>query len=122
MIQIKNKLYFLPLFVMIFLGFFALININQIMAMDPNFAGTSSNQPFHQNLTIEEIIINLKQKIYDNATKITKINKELQGSISDDQKEKLSKLKENHKQLIDNQKEQLKTYKIFLQDLNDENN
>ncbi|MDV3166376.1 MAG: SVM family protein, partial ['Waltheria sp.' little leaf phytoplasma] len=32
MIQIKNKLYVLPLFVMIFLGFFALININQVMA------------------------------------------------------------------------------------------
>ncbi|MDV3189955.1 MAG: SVM family protein [Sweet potato little leaf phytoplasma] len=32
MMKIKNKLYFLPLFLMIFLGLFILININQVMA------------------------------------------------------------------------------------------
>ncbi|MDV3183177.1 MAG: effector protein, partial [Candidatus Phytoplasma australasiaticum] len=71
---------------------------------------------------IEENIINLKQKIYDNATEITKINKRLQGSITDDQKENLLKLKENCRQLIENQKEQLKLYKKLLNDLNYENN
>ncbi|MEZ0180473.1 hypothetical protein ['Camptotheca acuminata' phytoplasma] len=50
--------------------------------MDPNLAGTSSNQPVHQNLTIEEEIINSKQQIYANATEIANIDKELQGSIN----------------------------------------
>nr|BBF24900.1 phytoplasmal effector causing phyllody 1 [Candidatus Phytoplasma ziziphi] len=122
MMQIKNKLHLLPLFLMSFLGLFAFININPVMATDPKLPETSSRQPVNQNFTIEENIINLKQKIYDNATKITKIDKELQGSITDNQKENLLKLKENYKQLIDNQKEQLKTYKNLLNNLNDENN
>ncbi|MDV3182745.1 MAG: SVM family protein [Candidatus Phytoplasma australasiaticum] len=119
MMQIKNKLYFLPLFLMSFLGLFLLININSVMATDPKLPETSSRQPVHQNLTIEENIINLKQKIYNNATKIKNIDKELQGSITDNQKENFLKLKENYKQLIDNQKEQLKIYKNLLNDLND---
>ncbi|QTX02904.1 putative secreted protein, SAP54-like [Candidatus Phytoplasma luffae] len=119
---IKNKLHLLPFFLMSCLGLFILITINPVMAMDPNLPGTSSNQPAHQNFTIEENIINLKQKIYYNATKITNIDKALQGSITDDDKTNLLKLKENHKRLIDNQKEQLKTYKNLLKNLNDEDN
>ncbi|OOP60277.1 effector protein, partial [Candidatus Phytoplasma citri] len=97
---------------------------NPVMAMDPNLPGTSENQPPQQNLTIEENIINLKQKIYDNAKKITKINKILRGSfnITDDQKEILLKLQENSKQLVNNQKEQIKAYQILLKNLNDDNN
>ncbi|MDV3169099.1 MAG: SVM family protein, partial [Candidatus Phytoplasma australasiaticum] len=122
MMQIKNKIHFLPLFFISYLGLFLLINIHPVMAMDPKLPETSSRQPVYQNLTIEENIINLKQKIYDNATKITNIDKGLQESITDNQKENLLKLKENYKRLIDNQKEQLKTYKNLLNDLNDENN
>ncbi|MDV3179079.1 MAG: effector protein, partial [Candidatus Phytoplasma australasiaticum] len=96
--------------------------IHPVMAIVPKLPETSSRQPVYQNLTIEENIINLKQKIYDNATKITNIDKGLQESITDNQKENLLKLKENYKRLIDNQKEQLKTYKNLLNDLNDENN
>ncbi|MDV3166485.1 MAG: hypothetical protein Q8807_02260 ['Waltheria sp.' little leaf phytoplasma] len=66
------------------------------MATDPKFPETSSRQSVNQNFTIEENIINLKQKIYDNATKITNIDKELQGSITDNQKENLLKLKTEH--------------------------
>ncbi|MDV3176281.1 MAG: SVM family protein [Sweet potato little leaf phytoplasma] len=117
MMQIKNKLYLLPLCLISYLELFLLINIHPVMAMDPKLPETSSRQPVYHNLTIEENIINLKQKIYDNATKITNIDKGLQGSITDDQKENLLKLKENYKQLIDNQKEQLKTYKNLLNDL-----
>ncbi|MEK0310365.1 SVM family protein [Candidatus Phytoplasma australasiaticum] len=122
MMQIKNKIHFLPLCLINYLGLFLLINIHPVMAMDPKLPETSSRQPVYQNLTIEENIINLKQKIYDNATKITNIDKGLQESITDNQKENLLKLKENYKRLIDNQKEQLKTYKNLLNDLNDENN
>ncbi|WP_369051704.1 SVM family protein, partial [Candidatus Phytoplasma citri] len=122
--KIKNKLHLLPFFLIGYLGLFFLININPVMAMDPNLPGTSENQPPQQNLTIEENIINLKQKIYDNAKKITKINKILRGSfnITDDQKEILLKLQENSKQLVNNQKEQIKAYQILLKNLNDDNN
>ncbi|MDV3157556.1 MAG: SVM family protein [Candidatus Phytoplasma australasiaticum] len=34
MMQIKNKIYLLPLFLMIYLGLFLLININPVMAMN----------------------------------------------------------------------------------------
>ncbi|MDV3143768.1 MAG: SVM family protein [Candidatus Phytoplasma australasiaticum] len=122
MMQIKNKIHFLPLFFISYLGLFLLINIHPVMATDPKLPETSSRQPVYQNSHIEENIINLKQKIYDNATEITKINKRLQGSITDDQKENLLKLKENCRQLIENQKEQLKLYKKLLNDLNYENN
>ncbi|MDO8064327.1 SVM family protein [Candidatus Phytoplasma bonamiae] len=121
MMQVKNKL-FLPFFLMIYLGLFLLININSVMAMEPNIPETgSSDQSAHHNLTIEENIINVKHKIYDYATQITNIDKTLQGNITDNEKENLLKLKENFKKLIDNQKEQLKLYKNLLNHLNDEN-
>ncbi|MDV3174884.1 MAG: SVM family protein ['Bonamia sp.' little leaf phytoplasma] len=121
MMQVKNKL-FLPFFLMIYLGLFLLININSVMAMEPNIPETgSSDQSAHHNLTIEENIINVKHKIYDYATQITNIDKTLQGNITDNEKENLLKLKENFKKLIDNQKEQLKLYKNLLNYLNDEN-
>ncbi|MGL9687717.1 MAG: SVM family protein [Candidatus Phytoplasma sp. TWB_XP] len=122
MFKLKKQLYLFKIVLFVFLGLFAFININPVMATDPKLPETSSRQPVNQNFTIEENIINLKHKIYDNATKITNIDKELQGSITDNQKENLLKLKENYKQLIDNQKEQLKTYKNLLNNLNNLNN
>ncbi|MDO8059420.1 SVM family protein ['Crotalaria aegyptiaca' phytoplasma] len=122
--QVKNKLHLLPFFLISCLGMFCLININHVMAMDPNLPGTSNNQPSQHNLSIEEQIMNLKQKIYDNANKIYKIDKELRESVNltDDRKENLLELKENHKQLVNNQKEQLKNYQILLKTLNNDNN
>ncbi|WEX20375.1 MAG: putative secreted protein [Candidatus Phytoplasma citri] len=116
MMQIKNKLHLLPSSLISCLGLFFLMNINQVMAMNPNFPGTSNNQPSQQNLTIEENIIYLKQKIYDNATTITNINKTLKESVNltDDEKERLLRLKTNHEQLVNNQKEQLKIYQHLL--------
>ncbi|EMR14735.1 MULTISPECIES: SVM family protein [Candidatus Phytoplasma] len=88
MMQIKNKLHLLSSSLISCLGLFFLMNINQVMAMNPNFPGTSNNQPSQHNLTIEENIIYLKQKIYDNATTITNINKTLKESVNltDDEK------------------------------------
>nr|BBF24903.1 phytoplasmal effector causing phyllody 1 [Candidatus Phytoplasma aurantifolia] len=124
MMKIKNKLHLLPFFLISYLGLFFLINMNPVMAMNPNLPGTSKNQPSQMNLTIEENIINLKQKIYDNAKEITNINKTLQESVNltDDQKENLLKLKKNHEKLVNNQKEQLKIYQMLLNTLNDDNN
>ncbi|UQV26899.1 SVM family protein [Candidatus Phytoplasma australasiaticum subsp. australasiaticum] len=36
MMQIKNKIHFLPLFFISYLGLFLLINIHPVMAMDNN--------------------------------------------------------------------------------------
>ncbi|MDV3199986.1 MAG: SVM family protein [Candidatus Phytoplasma australasiaticum] len=81
MMQIKNKLHLLPLFLISYLGLFALININRVMAMDPKLPRPRYNNrnPVHRNflhnLTTKENIINLTQKIDDNETKITNIDK-----------------------------------------------
>ncbi|MDV3157568.1 MAG: SVM family protein [Candidatus Phytoplasma australasiaticum] len=126
MMQIKNKLHLLPLFLISYLGLFALININPVMAMKPKLPITSSKQPVNNNLTtsIEEKITTLKQEIYNNAIEITNISKSLQElvNINDDRQKILLKLKENYKKLIDNQKKQIKLFQKFLKDLNDDLN
>ncbi|XKW59285.1 effector protein [Candidatus Phytoplasma australasiaticum] len=91
MIQIKNKLYLLPLFLINYLGLFLLINIHPVMAMDPKLPETSSRQLVYHNLTIEENIINLKQKIYDNATKITKQKRNNKTENSSSSSKKIKK-------------------------------
>ncbi|MDV3204151.1 MAG: effector protein, partial [Candidatus Phytoplasma australasiaticum] len=67
-----------------YLGLFLLINIHPVMAIVPKLPETSSRQPVYQNLTIEENIINLKQKIYDNATEITKITHKINELVNND--------------------------------------
>ncbi|MDO8008909.1 MAG: hypothetical protein Q8897_02310 [Sweet potato little leaf phytoplasma] len=50
-----------------------------------NISRISNNQLNHDNhLNIEEIIINLKQKIYDNATEITKITHKINELVNND--------------------------------------
>ncbi|MDV3167232.1 MAG: effector protein [Vigna little leaf phytoplasma] len=123
MIQIKNKLYFLPLFFISFLTIFFMININPVMAMNPNNPGTSNQVSNSNNLTLEEMIINLKNKICENAAKKTQIDKEIQELANNDNiKNHLLRLKDNYTRLIENQKEQLKTCQNLLKNLNDDNN
>ncbi|MDV3139491.1 MAG: hypothetical protein Q8742_02015 [Candidatus Phytoplasma australasiaticum] len=56
------------------------------MAMDNlNISRISNNQLNHDNhLNIEEIIINLKYKIYDNVTEITKITHKINELVNND--------------------------------------
>ncbi|MDV3140004.1 MAG: hypothetical protein Q8765_02195 [Sweet potato little leaf phytoplasma] len=56
------------------------------MAMDNlNISRISNNQLNHDNhLNIEENIINLKYKIYDNATEITKITHKINELVNND--------------------------------------
>ncbi|MDV3198315.1 MAG: effector protein [Vigna little leaf phytoplasma] len=123
MIQVKNKLYFLPLFFISFLTIFFMININPVMAMNPNNPETSNQGSSSNNLTIEEMIIDLKNKIFENAAKKTQIDKEIQELLNnDDRKNDLLILKYNYTRLIENQKEQLKTCQTLLKNLNDDNN
>ncbi|MDV3198502.1 MAG: effector protein [Vigna little leaf phytoplasma] len=123
MIQVKNKLHFLPLFLISFLTIFFVMNINPVMAMNPNNPETSNQGSSSNNLTLEEKIINLKTKICENAAKKTQISREIQELVNnDDRKADLLRLKDNYTQLIENQKEQLKTCQTLLKNLNDDDN
>ncbi len=104
-----NIIYFC---LMTFIGLFFIFNNHQVMAMNNNEAGTSNNP------SIEEIIINTKQKIRDNANKKVNIEKEIsqeRNNQNNIQKiENLTQISKNLTLLINNQKEQLKTYKTLL--------
>ncbi|MDV3198507.1 MAG: effector protein, partial [Vigna little leaf phytoplasma] len=94
MIQVKNKLYFLPLFLISFLTIFFVMHINPVMAMNPNNPETSNQGSSSDNLTLEEKIINLKTKICENAAKKTQISREIQELVNnDDRKADLLRLK-----------------------------
>ncbi|ABC65341.1 conserved hypothetical protein [Aster yellows witches'-broom phytoplasma AYWB] len=124
MFKIKNNLLLLlNVFVFAFLGLFLINNNQQVMGMDKDIASTSNNNPNITNYSIEENIINLKYKIRENAVKKINIENEIQQlSNNEPRKNTLLTLKKNLENLINNQKEQLKTYQILLKTLNDENN
>ncbi|WAN63365.1 SVM family protein, predicted signal peptide, putative phyllody effector [Candidatus Phytoplasma rubi] len=113
--------------IFIFLGFFLIINNNQIMGMNEDIPSTSDNNQNINNSSIEQNIINLKHKIYQNAVQKRNIEKEIQqlsnnNSINNDLLALKIELKQKIENLINNNKEQLKTYQILLKTLNDENN
>ncbi|EMR14466.1 MULTISPECIES: SVM family protein [Candidatus Phytoplasma] len=76
MIQIKNKLYLLPLFLINYLGLFLLINIHPVMAADNN-----KNQQKEDYDLVDKAINDLnegieyfnKKGIQINLTRITKL-------------------------------------------------
>ncbi|MDV3184258.1 MAG: SVM family protein [Candidatus Phytoplasma australasiaticum] len=76
MMQIKNKIYFLPLFFISYLGLFLLINIHPVMAMDNN-----KNQQKEDYDSVDKAINDLKEGIeyfnkkgiQINLTRITKL-------------------------------------------------
>ncbi|WP_349402044.1 SAP54-like protein, SVM family protein [Candidatus Phytoplasma solani] len=116
MFKLQNKFKIINICLFIFLELF-LINNNSVMAMNNNEAGTS-NAP-----SIEEIIVNIKNKIRENASKKVNVEKEIsqeRNNRNNLQKiENLTKISTNLTKLINNQKEQLKIYKTLLKSLND---
>lgn len=93
------------------------------MGMKKDIASTSNNNQNINNYSIEENIINLKYKIRENAVEKINIKRETQQlSKNNSRKNTLLMLKQNLENLIYNQKEQLKIYRILLKTLNNENN
>ncbi|MDO8054676.1 SVM family protein [Candidatus Phytoplasma australasiaticum] len=72
MMQIKNKIHFLPLFFISYLGLFLLINIHPVMAMDNN-----KNQQKEDYDSVDKAIEGIeyfnKKGIQINLTRITKL-------------------------------------------------
>ncbi|WP_017191948.1 SVM family protein [Poinsettia branch-inducing phytoplasma] len=123
MFKLQNQFKIINICLFAFLGLFLITNNQQVMGMNKDIASTSNNNQNITNYSIEENIINLKYKIRENAVKKINTEKEIQQLSNDEpRKNILLTLKQNLENLISNQKEQLKTYKILLKNLNDENN
>nr|BBF24906.1 phytoplasmal effector causing phyllody 1 [Candidatus Phytoplasma trifolii] len=123
MFKLQNQFKIISVCLFAFLGLFLIVNHQQVMGMDKDITSTSNNNQNITNYSIEEKIINLKYQIRENAVKKINTEKEIQQLSNDEpRKNILLTLKQNLENLISNQKEQLKTYKILLKNLNDENN
>lgn len=120
MFKLKKHLFLFKIVLFICLGLFLITNNHKVMAMDKDIPSTSNKHQKNDNSTIEEIIINLKNQIRENAVKKTNTEKELNTLSNNDlRRNNLLVLKQRLTDLINNQKEQLKTYQILLKNLND---
>nr|AXX75486.1 SAP54-like protein [Phytoplasma sp.] len=117
MFRSKNQFKIIHLCLIAFIGLLFIFNNHQLMAMNNNEAGPSNNP------SIEEMIIDTKNKIRDNANKKVNIEKEISQERNNQNNlqkiENLTQISNNLTLLIKNQKEQLKTYRKLLNTLND---